>query len=499
MPCRIQAMRLQAVKLQAMKLQAVRLQTMKLQVMKGAAPMDTVKVSASVEGEKITYKDSTYEIVSKIAFLIGIHKRIFEKEPDRTKLDVYNTLMEDKNARIIRNLCVVRTSIMRYYKHINNKMKLHYATLLSIPEYIPTESMEGLAEDGIFFMKKSSVKLYQHIMEINRILSDRINNCKSLFPMWLDWQYVRDLFIMPNGLTEEGVKTAIGVYYGGLLYYPYQVYINWTPKDEGNILYNDKKFATLLYRWHDDIFTEYSKVSDAGSFIKGNIYDYINESEKVVVVVDCENSDPYKLCATLKNLDSAYTSKISQILLFDDVHTATAWQILENFTDIPVEHTMIERVKQSKSLVDIKLTARACQEHYQNHVDSFVIVSSDSDYWGLISSLPQARFLVMVESEKCGPDMKRALIDSGIFFCYIDDFYTGNSEDIKMGALFREMRRYIDGCFHLNGNDILNEALRATRVEMPPAERKQFYDKYIKSMQLVIGPDGEFSIDFKKK
>ena len=38
--------------------------------------------------------------------------------------------------------------------------------------------------------------------------------------------------------------------------------------DEGNVLYNDKKFATLLYQWHNDAFTEYSKVSDAGAFVK---------------------------------------------------------------------------------------------------------------------------------------------------------------------------------------------------------------------------------------
>ena len=60
---------------------------------------------------------------------------------------------------------------------------------------------------------------------------------------------------------------------------------------------------------------------------------------------------------------------------------------------------------------------------YKNDVDSFVIVSSDSDYWGLISSLPDAHFLVMIEREKCGPDMKEALADSGIFYCYLDDFY----------------------------------------------------------------------------
>ena len=92
------------------------------------------------------------------------------------------------------------------------------------------------------------------------------------------------------------------------------------------------------------------------------------------MVVDCENSDPYKLCATLKNLDYEVMQKITAIILFDDVHTATAWRILENYTRIPVEHIMIERIKQNKSLVDIKLTARACQEHYQKQVDSFVIV-----------------------------------------------------------------------------------------------------------------------------
>lgn len=31
-------------------------------------------------GEQIAYKDSTYELVSKVAFLIGVPQRIFENE-----------------------------------------------------------------------------------------------------------------------------------------------------------------------------------------------------------------------------------------------------------------------------------------------------------------------------------------------------------------------------------------------------------------------------------
>lgn len=214
--------------------------------------------------------------------------------------------------------------------------------------------------------------------------------------------------------------------------------------------------------------------------------------------MDCENSDPYKLCATLKNLDYDVMQKISSVILFDDVHTATAWRILESYTKLPVEHIMIERIKQNKSLVDIKLTARACQEHYKNDVDSFVIVSSDSDYWGLISSLPDAHFLVMIEREKCGPDMKEALADAGIFYCYLDDFYSGNSEDIKKNALFKEMYRWIDNSIHLNVNDMFDAALRNTRIEMSPAERRQFYEKHIKHMTLQIDENGNVGIELKR-
>lgn len=445
----------------------------------------------------VRYKDSTYDLISKVAYLIGVPKRIFEDENQPPKLSVYETLDEDKNARIIRHLCVIRTSIERGFKEINNEMRYNYRSIFNLPHCIPPESIRQLEEDGINFIKKSSTKLVHHIIEINRIISDRINNCKSIFPLWIDWSYIKELFIMPNGLTEQGAKDAADLYYSNLNYFPYKIYLNWNPQPKGNVLYNDKKFATLLYEWHGDAFTEYSKVSDAGSYVKGNIYDFIEEGEKIIVVVDCENSDPYKLCATLRNLKCEYIQKITSIILFDDVHTASAWRILEEFTTIHVEHIMIERVKENKSLVDIALTARTCQEHYKNNVDSFIIVSSDSDYWGLVSNLSDARFLVMVERDNCGSDLKNALVNAGIFYCYIDDFCSGTAEDIKHGAIFKEMYRYIANVVRLNVNDMFAEALKATRVEMTTAERNQFFAKYIKTMQMTIDSNGDVIFEFK--
>lgn len=52
--------------------------------------------SADYSGEQIAYKDSTYELVSKVAFLIGVPQRIFENEHEAPQLDVFNRLLKTK-------------------------------------------------------------------------------------------------------------------------------------------------------------------------------------------------------------------------------------------------------------------------------------------------------------------------------------------------------------------------------------------------------------------
>ena len=85
-------------------------------------------------GEQIAYKDSTYELVSKVAYLIGVPLRIFQNEHEPPKIEIYDRLEQDKNARIIRNLCIIRTAIERNYRRINDIMRMEYRGLLSMPE-----------------------------------------------------------------------------------------------------------------------------------------------------------------------------------------------------------------------------------------------------------------------------------------------------------------------------------------------------------------------------
>ena len=73
--------------------------------------------------ERMTYRDSTYSIVSKVAYLIGVPKRIFENQHEPPQLEIFQQLENDKNARIIRHLCIIRTAIERNFK-VDCKMKL---------------------------------------------------------------------------------------------------------------------------------------------------------------------------------------------------------------------------------------------------------------------------------------------------------------------------------------------------------------------------------------
>ena len=139
------------------------------------------------------YRDSTYTIVSLVSYLLGVPKRIFENEHEPPKMEIYRQMELDKNARIVRNLCMLRTAIERNFGQINDQMTHNYRSLASLTDLIPQDCVMQLIDDGIHIIKSSKQKLNHYIIDINRTLSDRINNCKDLFPLWVDWKYIRDI------------------------------------------------------------------------------------------------------------------------------------------------------------------------------------------------------------------------------------------------------------------------------------------------------------------
>ena len=359
-------------------------------------------------------------------------------------------------------------------------------------EWYDAENIKQLEKWG-YTIILSNKRASDYLIHFNTLIRDNIDKCRELFPDWIVWEYVKNLFVTSKFTNEKIRKFEFAKYMDNIDYYPFQMYIHWKPKDFGNILYNDGKFLEILYEMNNDHLGDKSKYKNAEDNVKNNIYSFIGNSYKTVLAVDCENSNVYKLYGMLKNLNRNEIEKIEKIILYDDKNTNNGWDYIEKFIGIPVEHIEVQRVVDHKSIVDIRMSTGICREFYQNDVSSFILLSSDSDYWALISSLPEAEFLVVIEYSKCGHAIRETLDANGTYYCSLDDFCTGNIEELKRAVLINELNKLLPDLMKYNGKELANVLFERARIEADENEIMNFYNKYIKTIKLAVDDTGNFS------
>lgn len=435
----------------------------------------------------------TKEIVTTITYMIGV--RISALKSSYGELELIEKLQADKDATTIRYLCKLRTVLMQKFKKTDDLMRFDLKNLHNI-EWFDHENIKQLEKWGINIIQ-ANYRSEQYMQDITRLINENIDKCSHLFHDWINWEYIRDLFFVPKYDKNGVMKTEFNKYMSNIEVYPFQMYIHWKPADVGSIVYSDRKFLKFIYGQHGDSFTDYTKYRDADEETRNNIYDFIDSAEKTAIAVDCENSDPYKLYSVLKGLNQEELTKIEKITLYDDPNTTAGWDWLSRFIRIPVEHIEIERVSDRKSLVDVRMTASVVADFYRDGITSFIIVSSDSDFWGLIESLPNAKFLVMYEYEKCGTAIKNALSQHDIYYCSIDDFCTAGTEELKRAVLFAELEKHLPSIIGETPLDITHKIYEETRVSATIKEMENFCNRYVKTLQLKI-VDGAFAIEIQR-
>lgn len=438
----------------------------------------------------------TKDLVTTIAYLIGVRKNVLEQCFMESSQDLLQSLYASQSATIIRYLCKLRTTLFCTFKKTDDEMRYNLKNLTSL-EWYDHKNIATLESWGIPIIK-ANYRSEKYMLDLNDLINKYIDAVAVLFPDWCEWNYIRELFVIPHYHNSIALKREFEKYMANKNCYPFQQYIYWTPYDCGSMLLSDRKFLQIIYGLHHDTFDDPSKYKDANAETKNSIYDFLRCSMRTVIAVDCENSDVYKLYATLKNLNQDELSKIEKIYLYDDHHTTVGWRWLKKFITIPVEHIVIDRVTERKSLVDIVMTAGVCQNHYAEGIDSFILVSSDSDFWGLITSLPNAKFLVMYEYANCGRAIKNALEEHDIYYCSIDDFCSGNVDGFKRAVLLGILDQYLPDILYINGRDLVEHLYLEARIEGTDSEKKSFYDRYVKTLSLKIDKDGNFSIEVKK-
>lgn len=437
---------------------------------------------------------NTKEVVTTISYLIGVRKDILELHFAECQ-ELLNQLYENREATVIRYLCKLRTVLLQRFKKTDVAMRYELKNLNSL-EWYDHDNIRQLEKWG-FPIIQANCRSDKYIADFTKLINENIDKCSHLFYDWLNWNYIRDLFFIPKYQNSTVLRGEFTKYMANIQHYPFQMYIHWKPVDKGNIISSDGKFLKVIYEQHGDTFTDFTKYRDADDETRNNIYGFLHSSEQTAIAVDCENSNPFKLYSVLKGLNPDELSKIEKITLYDDPNTTDGWDWLPKFTQIPVEHIEIERVSDRKSLVDVRMTASVVTDFYRNGITSFIIVSSDSDFWGLIESLPNAHFLVMYEYEKCGAAIKASLAEHGIYYCAIDDFCSAGSEELKRTVLFSELEKHLPTLIGENPLELTHKIYEATRVTATMKEMENFCNRYVKTLRLKI-TGGKFVIEIQQ-
>lgn len=450
--------------------------------------------------DKSGYRKYSKNIALTVGFMIGVSEDALMKRLDNPDeyLPVKETLEKNEDAVAIRHLNNIRSNLMLHFKEVSRNLRNMNTTFVPLDKTdLFKEDFKVLNRMSVYIITGNS-DINEYLKRINSEILKRIDRTERLFPEWVRFRHIRAMFIMPVNTEEESKK-----FQANQSFYPFQRYFNWRePCDCGYILATDQDLLSVIYMNGNEVFTDNDRVCDASDNVKNNINEFINRSSKIQVFIDGENADPYRFASAIESLKDHEIEKINKIVVYyDSEHTTKAWTMLKHFTyGIEVETVPVERIVENKSLVDHRLVMGVSKAIYKDDVDSVILVSSDSDFWSVIDASEDVRYLVMVESEKCGHEFKTLLRDKDVFYCYLDKFITPD-DDRFFNIVFRsELEKIISDRFFLgNARELLTSVLRSCRAGVSKAEEDMLFDKYIKTLTLKINSDGEFVLEIAGK
>ena len=440
----------------------------------------------------ISNMSNSKDIISKVAFLLGVPQSIFDNQYEPPMKEIYNVLTTHQVAVQIRHLCSLRTYVEKNYSVINLQFETNLKNLHTLGDPQIEELLNQLADTGIKLIKCNH-RLNQYIIDINQLIINNISGCRELFPESINWEYIKSIFIMPDGLSEKGIKREAQKYYTNINSYPYQVYMGVLIPNNGNILFNDEKFIKLLYQANNDEFRRSDILSQTDDKSQILLEDFILNHKKTVIAIDTENSDPYKVSAVITYLkEKKLLSSIARVIMISDTHSSKAWHHLKNMHSIEIEDHQTERIKSEKSLVDIELSTRLCKEFWKNQITSFILLSSDSDYYGVIKNLPEADFFVMVEASKCSSLTIDIFKEKGILYGTLDTFY---DESFLQYVLTESVKNYLLKTVEkINIKNLFSSICFETYSNMSKNEMETFFDRYIKNIKITFSTSGSPSV-----
>ena len=149
--------------------------------------LDEYEISEEEIKEYESFDNYKMDIVSTIAYLLGIKEYILYGEESKFNKDLLEQLENHQHAKIIRYLSILRNEFIKNAKEIKNR-RFNLISMEQMPDLISTDAIKYLRKNGIEVIH-TNFDVNGHIAYINQFIIENIEKVKDLIPSWLKWEY----------------------------------------------------------------------------------------------------------------------------------------------------------------------------------------------------------------------------------------------------------------------------------------------------------------------
>ena len=124
-------------------------------------------------------------------------------------------------------------------------------------------------------------------------------------------------------------------------------------------------------------------------------------------------------------------------------------------------------------------------------------MASDSDYWSLVSSLPDASFIVVMEDENTSNNLIQTYDEHNIPKCWLDDFCMGYAIELKQIALKAEINERLKNACKINFLYMIDSSSKAIWTNFTESEKLAILQNCKKGLRATIDSDGNLALSIE--
>jgi hypothetical protein len=133
--------------------------------------------------------------------------------------------------------------------------------------------------------------------------------------------------------------------------------------------------------------------------------------------VDCDNMDIFSVMSMLGILDGITEDGCTHLVkLFIDTKSSPLWKLVNKLTSgkYTFESIAVERIKDTKSVVDMVMTVHIMKDVLVNGNKNIGILSSDSDFFGVLASVNDVNFYIGYNGGDVSSDYVSYVTEKGL-------------------------------------------------------------------------------------